>query len=71
MRHNHDEIGLNLTSTRPEQGGPYLSSQDKINQILSGLRKMKKLGKSIVDTEDIKGVWGFVLDAKIISTFQL
>lgn len=65
MRHNHDEIGLNLTSTRPEQGGPYLSSQDKINEILSGFRKMKKLGKSIVDTEDIKGVWGFAFeDAK-------
>ena len=64
LQHNHDEIGLNLTSRNEEMGGPYLSNQDKINEILSGFRKMKKLGKNVVDTEDIEGVWGFAFEDK-------
>ena len=62
LQHNHDEIGLNLTSRNEEMGGPYLSNQDKINEILSGFRKMKKLQKNVVDTEDIEGVWGFAFE---------
>jgi len=66
MYYDPNMLGLDIINGNSYYQKPYLENKSYMNKMQNGLHKLLKKGKSVVDYDDINGVWGFGFENKKI-----
>lgn len=59
-----DDVIMDIIGGADLENNQFLNSKILKQNCVNGFRKMKKIGKNVVDYEDIKNVWGFAFELK-------
>jgi hypothetical protein len=61
---NHNDLGLDIANGVDYDDNPYIIDKVVKSKMLYGFFKLKKIGKSVVDYENVGSVWGFGFENK-------
>ena len=64
LHYNPDELGLDLANGSGYKNLPYLKNEKTKSNMINGFFKLKKIGKSTIDYDNVGGVWGFGFEHK-------
>ena len=64
LHYNSNDLGLELAKGHNYLKFPYIENEKMKSNMINGFFKLKKIGKSVVDYDNVGGVWGFGFEHK-------